>query len=92
MRILAGMRMEEASRAVPSCSLVSCGSHSVFEWVPVSLGGFFPLGSAEAMESGNKFQAGFGPVTFVYKFTWWGAGECSWLCFVWHPKVPHNEL
>lgn len=44
------------------------------------------------MESGNEFQAGFGPVAVVYKFTWWGAGECSWLCFTWHPKVPHNEL
>lgn len=44
------------------------------------------------MESGNKFQAGFSPVALIYKFTWWGAGECSWLCFAWHPKVPHKEL
>lgn len=40
---LTGLRLEEASRAVPSCSLGSCSSHSNFECVPISLGGFFPL-------------------------------------------------
>lgn len=34
-------------------------------------------GSAEAMESGNEFQARFSPVAVVYEFTWRGTGECS---------------
>lgn len=43
MWTLTEMRLEEASRALPSCSLGSCSSHSIFECVPISLGGVFPL-------------------------------------------------
>lgn len=38
---------------------------------------FSSPGSAEAMESGNKFQARFSPVAVIYELTWWGTGECS---------------
>lgn len=38
-------------------------------------------GSAEAMESGDVFQARFSPAAVIYKLTWWGTGECR-------PAVP----